>query len=246
MGRAMGQSLDRGHVLALSLWDDVEVNMLWVDSKYRLDKNASKPGVLRGDCQGGEFSTPTYLRNTYPNGYVTFANAAIGEIGSTLLGGSPAPSPGGGGSCGVGECQGVAECRDKDEAGCHHLANEGKCTWNPPVPCTTTELPPTPTPAPTPAPTPTPPPTPAPTTSPTPGLCKPWCSTNSAAWSKKCKWNKCEACSPCQATPGQCKSWCATNTQNWSKKCLWEKCSGCPDCTNGVRRLRGSNEELLV
>merc|ERR1712187_855869 len=68
MGRAMGQSLDRGHVLALSLWDDVEVNMLWLDSKYPLDKNATQPGVLRGDCQGGEYSTPTYLRNTYPNG----------------------------------------------------------------------------------------------------------------------------------------------------------------------------------
>merc|ERR1712050_528563 len=28
---AMGESLDRGHVMAISLWDDVEVNMLWLD-----------------------------------------------------------------------------------------------------------------------------------------------------------------------------------------------------------------------
>merc|ERR1719510_299494 len=93
--RAMGQSLDRGHVLALSLWDDVEVNMLWLDSAYPLDKDHSQPGVVRGDCPGGESSTPTYLRNTYPDGYVTFANAAIGEIGSTtqeVVG--PSPSPG--------------------------------------------------------------------------------------------------------------------------------------------------------
>merc|ERR1712079_178959 len=84
--RVMGQSLDRGHVAALSLWDDVEVNMLWLDSAYPLDKPHSQPGVLRGDCPGGESSTPTYVRNKYPDGYVMFANAAIGEIGSTLLG----------------------------------------------------------------------------------------------------------------------------------------------------------------
>merc|ERR1712099_129704 len=89
---AMGRSLDRGQVLALSLWDDVEVNMLWLDSAYPLDKPESVPGVKRGDCPGGESSTPTYVRNTYPDGYVKFANAAIGEIGSTLLG-SDGPFP---------------------------------------------------------------------------------------------------------------------------------------------------------
>merc|ERR1712003_331394 len=40
----------------------------------------------RGDCIGGESSTPTYLRENYPNGYVSFTNAAIGEIGSTVPG----------------------------------------------------------------------------------------------------------------------------------------------------------------
>merc|ERR1711963_1241766 len=89
----MGQSLDRGHVAALSLWDDVEVNMLWLDSAYPLDKPSTEPGVLRGDCPGGESSTPTYLRKTHPDGHVTFANVAIGEIGSTLLEGSPPPAP---------------------------------------------------------------------------------------------------------------------------------------------------------
>merc|ERR1712183_537295 len=28
--KAMGESLDRGHVMIFSLWDDVEVNMLWL------------------------------------------------------------------------------------------------------------------------------------------------------------------------------------------------------------------------
>jgi len=234
----MGQSLDRGQVLALSLWDDVEVNMLWLDAAYPLDRPQSQPGVVRGDCPGGESSTPTYLRNTYPNGYVTFANAAIGEIGSTLLGGSSTTPPGGDGSCGDGACQGSAECRDKDEAGCRHLAKEGKCTWTPGVPCTTSAPPLSSTLSPTTAPT--------PTSSPTPGACKPWCATNVKPWTKKCTWDKCKGCSSCSVTPGQCKSWCATNQATWSKKCNWEKCTGCPECTNGVRRLRGStNDELL-
>eukprot|EP00957_Ditylum_brightwellii_P017482 1316788-Ditylum_brightwellii.AAC.1 len=43
----------------------------------------SEPGVKRGDCPGGSLSTPEYLRDAFPNGYVTFKNAAVGEIGST-------------------------------------------------------------------------------------------------------------------------------------------------------------------
>merc|ERR1719436_1273389 len=61
----MGESLDRGHVMIFSLWDDVEVNMLWLDSAFPLDKPETDPGVRRGDCVGGESSTPTYLRENY-------------------------------------------------------------------------------------------------------------------------------------------------------------------------------------
>merc|ERR1711862_99605 len=89
--KAMGESLDRGHVMIFSLWDDVEVNMLWLDSAYPLNKPVTDPGIKRGDCPGGVTSTPTYLRDTYPNGYVSFKNAAVGEIGSTYD--SPAPLP---------------------------------------------------------------------------------------------------------------------------------------------------------
>merc|ERR1711884_573917 len=83
--KAMGESLDRGHVMIFSLWDDVEVNMLWLDSAYPLNKPVTDPGIKRGDCPGGVTSTPTYLRDTYPNGYVVFMNAAVGEIGSTFF-----------------------------------------------------------------------------------------------------------------------------------------------------------------
>lgn len=78
----MGESLDRGHVMIFSLWDDVEVNMNWLDSAFPLDRPASDPGVKRGDCPGGRSSTPEYVRSNFPNGYVSFQNAAIGEIGS--------------------------------------------------------------------------------------------------------------------------------------------------------------------
>merc|ERR1712115_649694 len=147
----------------MGLWDDVEVNMLWLDSAYPLDKPATDPGVQRGDCVGGESSTPTYLRQTYPNGYVSFKNAAVGEIGSTLLPANPtapspsAPSPtspGGGGSCGCGPANGMnqPECTGKSETQCNHMVNyEGKCKWtvcNPP-----TQAPITPTFAPTKTPT---------------------------------------------------------------------------------------------
>jgi len=93
--KGMGESLDRGHVMIFSLWDDVEVNMLWLDSAYPLDKPVTDPGIKRGDCPGGETSTPTWLRQNYPNAYVSFKNAAVGEIGSTIedLTAAPTDSP---------------------------------------------------------------------------------------------------------------------------------------------------------
>merc|ERR1711923_471380 len=92
--KGMGESLDRGHVMIFSLWDDVEVNMLWLDSAYPLNKPDTDPGIKRGDCPGGGESTPTYLRETFPNVYVTFKNAAVGEIGSTAGPiNPPTPSP---------------------------------------------------------------------------------------------------------------------------------------------------------
>jgi len=89
----MGRSLDRGQVLALSLWDDVEVNMLWLDSAYPLDEPEDAPGVKRGECPGGVESTPTYLRENFPDSYVTFQNVAIGEIGSTVPTSTPTNAP---------------------------------------------------------------------------------------------------------------------------------------------------------
>merc|ERR1712150_312838 len=82
--RKMGEALDRGMVLVLSLWDDSLVNMLWLDAAYPTDKPRETPGVARGPCPGGESSTPGFVRERYPDASVKFSNIAVGEIGSTL------------------------------------------------------------------------------------------------------------------------------------------------------------------
>jgi len=129
---AMGDSLDRGQVMVLSLWDDVEVNMLWLDSAYPLNKDASEPGVLRGECPGGEMSTPTYLRDTYPDGYVIFKTAAIGEIGSTLqVSPTESPTPAPCDFCGPKPGMNQPECSNQPFSACMNMINnEGKCSWN--------------------------------------------------------------------------------------------------------------------
>merc|ERR1711862_525330 len=75
-----------------------EVNMLWLDSSFPLDRPETDPGIKRGECPGGIESTPAYLRENFPDGYVTFKNAAVGEIGSTYIlpptqAPVPAPTP---------------------------------------------------------------------------------------------------------------------------------------------------------
>merc|ERR1712203_1027474 len=64
--KGMGEALDRGMVLVMSLWDDTKVNMLWLDAAYPTDEARSKPGVLRGPCPGGATSEPKFLRSAHP------------------------------------------------------------------------------------------------------------------------------------------------------------------------------------
>lgn len=46
----MGEALGRGMVLVMSIWDDHEAHMLWLDSTYPTDQTASDPGAKRGPC----------------------------------------------------------------------------------------------------------------------------------------------------------------------------------------------------
>jgi cellulose 1,4-beta-cellobiosidase len=41
----MGEALRRGLVLVMSIWDDHDANMLWLDSDYPLNKPRTNPGV---------------------------------------------------------------------------------------------------------------------------------------------------------------------------------------------------------
>jgi cellulose 1,4-beta-cellobiosidase len=80
--KGLGQSLDRGHVLSLSLWDDHAAHMLWLDSDYPLDVPASNPGINRGPCATSS-GVPSDVEQQYPSAHVIFSNIRFGDIGST-------------------------------------------------------------------------------------------------------------------------------------------------------------------
>ena len=78
----MGDALGRGVVLVMSLWDDHDANMQWLDGVA--PKGSTKEGSMRGSCDpnGGD---PDQIENQYPNANVDFGNIRTGEIGSTYL-----------------------------------------------------------------------------------------------------------------------------------------------------------------
>merc|ERR1712080_91814 len=90
--KGMGESLDRGMVLVMSMWDDHDANMLWLDSNYPLDKDPSKPGVNRGPCPE-DSGVPEDMESNYPDATVKYFNVRYGEIGSTYPGGTPPTQP---------------------------------------------------------------------------------------------------------------------------------------------------------
>jgi cellulose 1,4-beta-cellobiosidase len=80
---SMGQALSRGMVLVLSLWDDHDVHMLWLDSDYPTTASPSTPGIARGPCATSS-GVPTDVENNYPNAHVIYSNIKYGAIGSTF------------------------------------------------------------------------------------------------------------------------------------------------------------------
>jgi len=89
--KTMGESLDRGQVLVMSMWDDHDANMLWLDSNYPLDKDPSEPGVNRGPCPE-DSGTPEDMESNYPDATVKYFNVKFGDIGSTYPGGDATPT----------------------------------------------------------------------------------------------------------------------------------------------------------
>ncbi|KAG8924233.1 Exoglucanase 1 [Tulasnella sp. 419] len=81
----MGEAFNRGVVLAMSIWDDYTANMLWLDSNYPLDRDASQPGVARGTCPTTS-GVPADVESQQANSYVVFSNIKFGDIGTTFSG----------------------------------------------------------------------------------------------------------------------------------------------------------------
>lgn len=91
--KAMGEALARGSmVLVMSMWDDHEDQMLWLDSCDG-DGDPTQPGVCRGSCPTSS-GVPDEMEKQYPDSTVVYGNIKFGEIGSTHPGEGPTPGPG--------------------------------------------------------------------------------------------------------------------------------------------------------
>jgi len=90
--KAMDEALTKGMVLVLSLWDDHDVGMLWLDSDYPTDADPSKPGVARGTCDQHS-GDPATVERDHADASVSFSNIKYGELGSTDGSGPSPPGP---------------------------------------------------------------------------------------------------------------------------------------------------------
>jgi cellulose 1,4-beta-cellobiosidase len=78
----VSDALSSGVVLVLSLWDDYDANMLWLDSTYPTTDSASTPGAARGTCATSS-GVPATVEAESPGSSVTYSNIKVGPIGST-------------------------------------------------------------------------------------------------------------------------------------------------------------------
>lgn len=81
--QAVDDAFEAGAVLVFSLWDDHYANMLWLDSNFPVDADASVPGAYRGSCPITS-GVPADLEKDVPNATVVFSNVRWGPIGSTV------------------------------------------------------------------------------------------------------------------------------------------------------------------
>ena len=77
--KTMGEALDRGMVLVMSLWDDAEANMLWLDADYPTSKSPTVPGVNRGPCNQNT-GRPSFLRAKFPDARVKYSNIKVRDL----------------------------------------------------------------------------------------------------------------------------------------------------------------------
>merc|ERR1712137_511863 len=75
---AVEASLKNGVTLVLSMWDDIDVHMNWLDSVMDGD-DASVLGQKRGTCDPKD-GDPTTLREQYPESHVSYTNFKVRDI----------------------------------------------------------------------------------------------------------------------------------------------------------------------
>jgi cellulose 1,4-beta-cellobiosidase len=78
----LGSVFDQGMVLVLSLWDDHQVAMLWLDSAYPTNKDKSTPGVDRGPCSTSS-GKPNDVESQSGDSTVVYGNIKFGPLDST-------------------------------------------------------------------------------------------------------------------------------------------------------------------
>jgi cellulose 1,4-beta-cellobiosidase len=107
----MGKAMGRGMTMVLSLWDDHEVGMIWLDATDPYPIPPGKYGAPRGTCNqtSGNY---TFVEKFHGDSYVLFSDIRYGEIGSTGgPSGPPPPPPCPGGT--LAKC--IAQCGHTDK-----------------------------------------------------------------------------------------------------------------------------------
>ena len=68
--KSMGETLKRGMVLSVSIWDDFATHMAWLDAAFPPGEDPEKRyGVLRGPCNA-TLDHPKFVRRDNSQGYV--------------------------------------------------------------------------------------------------------------------------------------------------------------------------------
>lgn len=79
----MSDAIGRGLVLVMSIWDDGDSHMQWLDGTT--PAGSTKLGAARGSCASNT-GIPSEVESQYPNSYVKYSNIRVGDIGSSFAG----------------------------------------------------------------------------------------------------------------------------------------------------------------
>lgn len=91
---SMDRAMQKGMVLVMSLWDDHDVNMLWLDSTFPTNGTCEE-GACRGTCPTSS-GAPKEIEPKIGSSTVKYFNIKFGDIGSTTSvhpNGPPPPAP---------------------------------------------------------------------------------------------------------------------------------------------------------